>query len=197
MYKSMRKFSTRTPDLGPMIGRNKRNNKERQMPGLATTRTVEMMNAFKVAIAQYEEEYLRSTIKTMLDPKVRKSMREDLMNTCYMTDVMWEKFDNIIHDSKTRYLDPRRHLWDFPCLSYTLEGRNRRTIAALIIWLKETHGVTKPKWDAKEVLKCAKAIKIGNVIAFKNSHAKEGEVGYSLGIVFKLVSAFIHYIIVK
>ena len=190
MYKTMRVFSTTTPDLGQMIGRNQVDSKVRTMPGLAKTRSVEMMNAKKIAIANYENVFLRSTIMYMRDEKVRREMRADLMNTVYMTEKMWEKFDGIIHHPKTRFDAPGRHLWDFPCLSYSLEARNRRTIAALIIWLRDTHGLTQQKWDESEVLKTAKAVNIGNVIAFQNPDAKDGDIGYSLGIVFQLPEPF-------
>jgi len=190
MYKTMRVFSTTTPDLGQMIGRNQVDSKVRTMPGLAKTRSVEMMNAKKIAIANYENVFLRSTIMYMRDEKVRREMRADLMNTVYMTEKMWQKFDGIIHHPKTRFDAPGRHLWDFPCLSYSLEARNRRTIAALIIWLRDTHGLTQQKWDESEVLKTAKAVNIGNVIAFQNPDAKHGDIGYSLGIVFQLPEPF-------
>ena len=100
-----KRFSTRTPDLGSVIGRNKVDSIDRMAAGMSQTRGVELLNAKKIAIANYEAVYLRSSIATMQQEKVRKAMREALMNTCYMTTIMWEKFDQIIFDPQTRIED--------------------------------------------------------------------------------------------
>ena len=185
-----KRFSQRTPDLGCMIGRNSSSSIDRGMRGLSQVRAMEMMNSKKIAISMYEATYLRSSIAVMKQEKVRKAMREDLMNTYYMTDPIWEKFDSIIFDPLTRLVDAARHLWDFPCLSYSNEARSRRSISALIHWLKKTHGLEERTWNEVEALKVAKGIHIGNVIAFKNPDGNSGDVGYSIGIVFKLPDPF-------